>query len=138
MDNLQDTSEIDSIGGNDPYHHWISLSLDRTPLQDQHVFYIGAEGGTLNLVAYLVPFTTTQGIEKDRLETALEFNGTETLSLSNYTCTRRSDKAIVYSFTIERNTSGKQLGCGACLKDTSGLPDYESLDRFFYVFQAAE
>ena len=128
--------------GGDAYYHWMGLSLDTTPYTFQTIYYMGPEGGTLNVVAYLEKdFTSKSGNVKNYLYPTIEFDGSVSLTDFEYTCTRRSDREVVYSFKmgpLNADIPEKKAGFMATLEDRSGLSSFEAVRVQFCVIQTAE
>ncbi|MBO4842870.1 MAG: hypothetical protein J5478_05830 [Bacteroidales bacterium] len=117
----------------------IYVSLDTDVREKQTIFYIGPEGGTIDLVAYYdFPFTTQTGFVKDKIYDKISLFNDSDNHFDNVSRTEISSLETRYSFTVERNETGRMLGVAVVLIDTVGLAYYESCYGKFIIYQAPE
>lgn len=120
-------------------YYRIFVSEDTEMKVDQNIYRIGAEGGTMTFVAYLPSaISTRDGSLKDKLNDFVYYQFDPEHHFQNFTRTSRSDMETVYRFEIGKNISGKEIGTGIVLVDTTGVDVTESCYGRFMIFQEAE
>ena len=129
---------IQTIGGPHDGLYGIFVSEDMAARQDQSIFIVGPEGGVLNLVAYYpFAFKTEDGRIKDTLNDEYEVADPDSL-ITALTRTKRSGLETAYSFTIGKNTTGKDRAAMIQLLDISGFPKGKGAIARFLITQKAE
>ena len=123
-----DSNGVTTMGGI-PYIIPISFSLEGEVLQNQIVFHVGAEGGALRIVAY---YPETLGLK--RLDDIVDTSYLVPSEHFNFTRTKRSELQTVYSFGIEKNTTGKPIVSGAYVVDSYN----SNAAGHFVIMQSAE
>ena len=120
-------------------YHRIYISLEGGEKVDQQSFNVGAEGCTLNVIAYYPQsFTTKKGVVKNVLNDFIDSVSDPDNIIQECTRTKISDMESRYTLVIRPNTTGKILGAGISLLDTTGFDKTESCYGTIRIFQDAE